>query len=126
MNEALRITCKSFNRTYICLDALDECLNFHELLTNLQQAPSSIRLFSTGRNHVQPFVRKKFEHAQMIRIEAKDSDIRMLIQKYINEDRDKDPDIMDDRLEQDMIEKISALSKGMFVIAQCTKLRTYY
>ncbi|OCK86704.1 purine and uridine phosphorylase, partial [Cenococcum geophilum 1.58] len=116
VNEALRITCRSFNRAYVCLDALDECQSFRELLTFLQQGPSSIRLFITGRNHVQPFVRKMFEHAQTIRIEAKDSDIRMLIQKYINEDRDKEPDIMDETLEQDIIKKISALSKGIFLL----------
>ncbi|OCK74412.1 purine and uridine phosphorylase, partial [Lepidopterella palustris CBS 459.81] len=116
VNEALRITCKSFNRTYICLDALDECQSFQELLTFLQQAPSSIHLFSTGRNLVEPFFRKKFEHAYTIRIKAKDSDIQMLIQKYINEDREKDPDIMDKRLEQDVMTKISALSKGIFLL----------
>ncbi|KAF4635819.1 hypothetical protein G7Y89_g2285 [Cudoniella acicularis] len=116
LKEVLHITCKYFDHIYICLDALDECRDFPELLTILYQGPPSIRLFSTGRNHVQQLVRKKIEHARIIRIEAKDSDIRMLIQEDINKDREQDPDLMDDKLEQDIIEKISASAHGIFLL----------
>jgi hypothetical protein len=122
--EALRISCKSLNRTYICLDALDECQHVDELLKFLQQAPSSVRIFSTARKHVQPIVQRYFEHPTIL-IEAKESDIRMLIKKNINEDCEKDPEIMDERLQQDIIEKISALSMGMFVILQRTKTHAH-
>jgi hypothetical protein len=118
--EALRVTCRSFNRTYICLDALDECQHIDLLLKSLQQAPS-VRLFSTGRKHVEPIVQRFFRHPQTILIEAQESDIRIFIKKKINEDREKDPEIMNEKLEQDIIENISALNKGMFVITQCTK-----
>jgi hypothetical protein len=119
--EALRITCKSFNRTYICLDALDECQHIDLLLKSLPQAPSPVRLFSTGRKHIQPTIQRFFGHTHMILIEAKESDIRIFIEKSMKEDREKDPELMNERLEQDIIEKIAALSKGMFVIIQYTK-----
>ena len=125
LENVLHITGKHFDHTYICLDALDECRDFSELLTILQRGLPSIRLFSTGRNHVQNAVRKKVEHAQIIPIEATDSDIRMMIQEDINKDRENDPDLMDGKLEQDIIEKISASARGMLVIAKCNQLRTY-
>ena len=113
--EALRNTCKSFSRIFICLDALDECQDMHKLLNSLEQVPSTVRLFSTGREHVQHIVRQHFEHTQTIHIEAKKSDIRILIEETINEDRKKDPGLMNETLEHDITQKISTLSKGMFV-----------
>jgi hypothetical protein len=62
-----------------------------------------------------------FEHAQTILIEAKESDIRILVQEKINEDRDKDPDLMDEKLEREILRIISALAHGMFVITKYTK-----
>jgi len=88
------------------------------LLSSLKQVPSSVRLFSTGRKHVKSIVQRYFEDTQTILIEAKESDIRILIQEKVNEDRMKDPEIMDAKLEQDIIEKISALSMGMLVVIQ--------
>jgi hypothetical protein len=114
--EALCNTCKLFNRTFICLDALDECRDIPKLLNSLHQAPSTVRIFSTGRQHIQPIVGKHFEHTQTIYIEAKKSDIRILINEKIKEDRKKDPSLMNEELERCITEKISALSKGMFVI----------
>lgn len=114
--EALHTACKSFSRIFICLDALDECQDMHKLLDSLEQVPSTVHLFSTGREHVQHIVRQHFEHSQTIHIEAKESDIRILIEETINEDRKKDPSLMNETLEHDITQKISTLSKGMFVI----------
>jgi len=118
LRDALRITSRFFDQIYICLDALDECEHVDQLLSTLKQAPSSVRLFSTGRKHVKSIVQRYFEDTQTILIEAKESDVRILIQEKVNEDRMKDPKIMDAELEQDIIEKISALSIGMLVVIQ--------
>lgn len=112
--EALSNVCKSFNRTFICLDALDECRDIPKLLNCLHQAPT-VRIFSTGRKHVQPIIRNHFEHTQTIHIEAKESDIQVLIKERIKEDRKKDPSLMSEQLERCITERISTLSKGMFV-----------
>ena len=116
LRDALRITSRFFDQIYICLDALDECEHVDRLLSSLKQIPSSVRLFSTSRKHVKSIVQRYFEDTQTILIEAKESDIRILIQEKVNEDRMKDPEIMDAKLEQDIIEKISALSMGMLVV----------
>ena len=118
LRDALRITSRFFDQIYICLDALDECEHIDQLLSSLKQVPSSVRLFSTGRKHVKSIVQRYFEDTQTILIEAKESDIRILIQEKVNEDRMKDPEIMNVKLEQDIIEKISALSMGMLVVIQ--------
>lgn len=118
LRDALRITSRFFDQIYICLDALDECEHVDQLLSSLKQVPSSVRLFSTGRKHLKSTVQRYFEDTQTILIEAKESDIRILIQEKVNEDRMKDPEIMDANLEQDIIEKISALSMGVLVVIQ--------
>jgi hypothetical protein len=123
--DTLRTTSKLFNQTYICLDALDECQDFHELLNFFQKSSPTIRLFCTSRNHVLPFFRKNFEHAQTIRIEAKESDIRILVQEKITEDRGKDPDLMDEKLEQEILRIFSVLARGMFVATEYTKSRSF-
>jgi hypothetical protein len=120
MLEALRNTCKSFNRTFICVDALDECQDADRLLESLQSAPF-LRLFATGRKHVQPIIDRCVRHTHTIHIEANESDIRILIKQKINQDRKRDPELITDRLEQDIIEKISALSKGMFATLNVQK-----
>lgn len=118
LRDTLQITSRFFDQIYICLDALDECEHVDQLLSSLKQIPSSVRLFSTGRKHVKSIIQRYFEDTRTILIEAKESDIRILIQEKVNEDRMKDPEIMDAKLEQDIIEKISALSMGMLVVIQ--------
>jgi hypothetical protein len=113
--EALSSACRSFNRTFICLDALDECRDIPKLLHCLHQAPSTVRIFGTGRKHVQPIIRNHFEHTQTIHIEAAESDIHVLVKERIKEDRKKDPSLMNEQLERCITERIFTLSKGMFV-----------
>jgi hypothetical protein len=61
----LRKVLRGFNKAFICIDALDECMNEHRqcVLTTLEDIlgdPSikqSARLFLTGRLHVEDSVR---------------------------------------------------------------------
>ena len=105
---------------FICFDALDESGDISGLLNCLHQAPFTIRIFSTGRPHVLPVVRKHFGHTQTIHIKAKEFDIRILIDKKIKKDRRKNPSFMNEQLECCITEKISGLFRGMFVITQYT------
>lgn len=111
----LFLTCKTFNRVYLCLDALDECKDITQLLRSLQATPTSIRLFTTGRKHIQTTVRHYFDKAGTIPIEAKEGDIRAFIRAKIHESSSQEPDIMDEKLEEGIIERIVASSKGMSV-----------
>jgi hypothetical protein len=113
--EALSSVCRSFERTYICIDALDECHNASGLLNLIYQAPSNTRTFATTREHVLVAVRKYFESSQRIEIEAKLSDIRILVEQRIEADRHENPDLMTTELQIEITEKICQLSKGMYV-----------
>jgi hypothetical protein len=111
----LRSTCRAFNRIYLCLDALDECRDVTLLLRSLQDMPFSVRIFMTSRKHVQKAVQSHFKDALTIQIEANESDIRLLVKSKIDENRIQEPDIMDEALEKEMLEKIVAFSMGMLV-----------
>ena len=112
----LRTICGSFDRTYICLDALDECQHLDRLLNSLQKAPASVFLFCTGRSHILRVVQNCFPKSGEMIIKAEDSDIKLLIKERINNDRKINSEIMDKALERDIVEQISSLSGGMFVI----------
>jgi hypothetical protein len=118
LSDALRMfqsTCKTFKQIYICFDALDECKDVIELLKFLQNMPHSVHLLMTGRKHVQRIVQHYFKDALSIPIEANEDDIRALIKTRVDEDRIKEPGIMNEELEKEITEKIVAFSKGMSV-----------
>lgn len=113
--EALSIICNLFHPVFICLDALDECQDLPELLICLRNASSSVRVFSTGRKHVQPIIKTYFGPTETINIEAKESDIKVLVKERIHQDRKKDPSLMNVWLEGYITEKVSVSSKGTYV-----------
>jgi hypothetical protein len=113
--EMFHSTCRTFNRTYICLDALDECQDVIQLLKCLQDTPSSVRLFTTSRKHIQTIVQHHFKESVTISIVANESDIKAFIKGRIEENRIQEPDIMDEKLEKEITERIVAFSKGMSV-----------
>ena len=112
----LHTVCRTFSWTYICLDALDECGDMNQLLKSLQEAPPSIHFFITGRKHIQTSVQRHFKEAVTITIEANESDIKAFIKTRIGENRILEPDVMDETLEEEIMEKITAFSKGMSVL----------
>ena len=108
--------CQTFDQTYICIDALDECEDrSSHFLKSLQKLSSTIRLFITGRPHILATVNQHFVDPLTIPIEANENDIKMFITEKIDEDHTRDPDLMDQKLKQVILEKIGATSKGMLV-----------
>jgi len=112
-------TVSSIERAYICFDAIYELLpaNRSELLRALRQiirdAPN-IRLFLTGR----PYIRGELDKyltkgAYIIHILADQGDIARYVSRKIDEDDDRDPDLMPDYLKHDilktMLEKASEM-----------------
>jgi hypothetical protein len=115
--EAFSDVCKQFGQTFICLDALDECQDMSGLLGCLRKASSTVRIFSTGRTYIRETIETETclgrTQTQTIYIEAKESDIQVLVKERIQEDSKKDPSLMNEDLERHITEKVSALSKGM-------------
>ena len=98
----------SSQRTFICIDALDECLPEYrgELLDSLKQilhkSPST-GIFLTGRLHIQDEVEKHLDGMAVAITPTKDDIIQFLREKLRE---DAIPDAMDKRLEADIIRTI--------------------
>jgi hypothetical protein len=111
----LHLTCDAFSRVYICIDAIDEFEERDELLESLQKLPPSVRLFITGRDHVQDTIKRLLDQPVTVRIKANESDIRKLIQDRIIRNRKRDPKLMDQTLELVITERIVAWSTKKLV-----------
>ena len=110
----LRTTIASLPRTFICIDALDECLpkclpELFESLGDLVRESPSARIFLTGRPHVGEDVRRYFTKAVVIPISPDREEIRGYVEMRL--DRDAEPEAMSNDLRADIVrvilEKIS-------------------
>ena len=97
-------------RTFICIDALDECVpgNRVKLLDSLNQVireSPSTRIFVTGRPQIRPEVERRLAGKIMsLCISLKRDDIITYLHIRLGED--PDPDAMDCSLEADILKRI--------------------
>jgi len=98
---------------YICLDALDECKDAGSLMEFFQVMPPTVRLFATGRKNVETTIHRYFQDALVIPIKANENDVRAYIKTKLDENRTVEPEALDSQLEEEIIEKISALAGEM-------------
>jgi len=112
-------TIGSLERVYICVDAIDELVPQHrsEFLRTLrqiiQEAPN-IRLFLTGRPHIRGELEKHLtKGAYTIHIVPDQGDIARYLSQKMDDDDDRDPDLMTENLRNDimkiMLEKASEM-----------------
>ena len=106
----LQIT-TSKERTFICIDALDECLQEYrvKVLNSLDQilrkSPGT-RIFMTGRPHIRSEVGRRLAgKVASLSISPRRDDITIYLRSRLEEDAT--PDAMDSRLEAEILEKIS-------------------
>jgi hypothetical protein len=110
---------KSFHRTYLCIDALDECKDEYRrvFLRSLQQVSKNsqhlARLFVTSRPYVEDEVGRYFESPLAVRIVANNHDIMKYVAYQIAEDHN--PVDMNDDFKNEIITKIADASQGMYV-----------
>ena len=103
-------TITSSLRTFVCIDALDECAAAHriKLLNSLQQiletSPRS-RLFIVGRPHVRPEVERRLA-GRVISVSVGPSKDDIIEYLRLRLDEDETPEAMDASLEADILEKI--------------------
>ena len=116
MVDLLKKTVTSLPRLFICIDALDECIPKHrrDLLESLREIVSvspNIRVFLTGRPHIEKETMKYFNQATRIPLSPSAGDIKSYLEMRL--DRDPDPDAMDDDLRADIMriipEKVSEM-----------------
>jgi hypothetical protein len=113
---------KNFNKIFICVDGLDECMekcrktmleSFSDVLKN-PDVGHSVRLFLTVRHQVMDHVLKNFDlFAQPIsrKLDATEEDIETYVSHRL--DFDEYPECMDEELREKIREKIVKNSDGM-------------
>jgi len=112
-------TTTSKERTFICIDALDECVPeprakiLNSLGQILQKSPGT-RIFVTGRPHIRPQIRRHLARkARSLPISTKRGDIISYLRSRLEEDTT--PDVMDSSLEADILRKIPEDVSEMYV-----------
>ena len=100
----------SVKRTFICIDALDECMAKYrvKILASLDQILRSspgTRMLVTGRPHIEAEVGKRLSgRGTVIRITPQRHDILSYLHHRLKEDIR--PEAMDDNLKADVVKKI--------------------
>ena len=111
----------SKKRTFICIDALDECAAGHRVkvlnsLNEILQKSPDTRIFLTGRPHVRPEIERRLAGRVMsVSISPKRDDIIRYLHSRLDEDTI--PDAMDSSLEADILKKIPEDISEMYVEA---------
>jgi len=113
-------TITATRRTFICIDALDECVPAHrmvvlESLRQMLQGSPNTSLFMTGRRPVRSEVEKELGGvASFVLIRAtEDGVLRFLRQKLR---KDTMPNMMSSILEGDIMRSIPAISSETYVV----------
>ena len=112
-------TIAATRRTFICVDALDECMPEHRIvvldsLSQILQASPNTRIFMTGRPQVRTEVERKLDGmATFILIRATEDGVL----RFLNEKLKMDtiPDMMSGTLEGDIMKSIPAMSSETYV-----------
>ena len=108
-------------RTFICIDALDECPEKHlsQLLSSLHtvsQASSGIQLFITGRPHIRSVVEKYLlGGVQVTPISPSNKDIREYLEMELKNDLDSEA--MSPTLKASILKRIPENIPDAYVIA---------
>ena len=112
-------TTSSTKRTFICIDALDECVPEHrtKLLDSLnkilQESPTT-RIFMTGRPHIRlDIIRRLAGRVTSLPISTKRDDIIRYLHSRLEEDTT--PDAMDSSLEAEILKRIPEDVSEMYV-----------
>jgi len=120
-------TASSKKRTFICIDALDECVPerraklLGSLNQVLQKSPAT-RIFVTGRPHIRPEIGRRLAgRVTTLSISTKTDDIIRYLHSRLEEDTT--PDAMDSSLEADILRKIPEDVSEMYV--EATTLRKH-
>ena len=114
-------TISSEKPTFICIDALDECaaeyrVKILDSLHQILQKSPGLRIFVTGRSHIQPEITKRLSgRVTIIAITPRRGDIIRYLRARLNEDTN--PDAMDSGLEADILKKIPEDISEMYVEA---------
>ena len=109
-------------RTFICVDALDECVPENltvvlESLAQILQGSPSTRIFMTGRPHVRSEVGRRLEGAAtFVFIRTTEDGVLRFLREKLRKDRL--PNMMSNTLEREIMQSIPAISSETYVRAR--------
>ena len=112
-------TIAATRRTFICVDALDECVPENrrvvlESLGQMLQGSPNTRLFMTGRPHVRSEVEGELGGAAtFILIQATEDGVLRFLRERLRKDRI--PNMMGSTLEEDIVKSIPAINSETYV-----------
>jgi len=112
-------TITATRRTFICVDALDECVPEHrmvvlESLGRILQGSPNAHLFMTGRPHVRSEVERELGGvATFIFIRATEDGVLRFLREKLR--KDAIPNMMSSTLEGDIMKSIPAISSETYV-----------
>ncbi|RPB03808.1 hypothetical protein L873DRAFT_1800323, partial [Choiromyces venosus 120613-1] len=113
-------TVTSSRRTYICIDALDECAVAHRVkvlnsLNQIIEKSPATRLFVTGRPHIRTEIEKRLA-AQVTSVSVCPRKDDIITYVRVRLDEDETPDAMDEGLEADILKTIPEKISEMFLL----------
>ena len=112
-------TTSARKRTFICIDAIDECAMKHrarflDLLGQLHKLSPGTRIFVTGRPHILPEIGRHLAgRVTGLSISPKRDDVVTYLRSRLA--ADTTPDAMDSNLEAEILEKIPSDISEMYV-----------
>ena len=112
-------TIATTRRTFICVDALDECVPGHrmvvlESLGQILRGSPNTRLFMTGRPHVRSEVERELGGAvTFVFIRATEDGVLRFLREKLR--KDTIPNMMSSTLEGDIMKSIPAISSETYV-----------
>jgi len=120
ISQMLKILLPQLRCSFICLDALDELepRTRLALLSALRTEFGTVRLFITGRPHVQPEVDTTLQtQLEAMHLTADKGDIRGYLTHEIEQDKKINPGDMNDELQEEILEEITSKADGMYAIS---------
>ena len=112
----------SLQRTFICVDAIDECIPKHrpEVLDALGQilhGSPNTRIFMTGRSHIRGMVERGLDGRTIsLSIKPRDDDIVTYLCARLR--KDATPEVMDSSLKDDIMRSIPEEISESYVVAR--------
>jgi len=106
-------------RTFICVDALDDCVPEHRMIvlesfSQILRGSPNARIFMTGRPHVRSDVEREFGGAAtFIFIRPTDDGVLRFLSEKLR--KDTIPNMMSSTLERDIMENIPTISSETYV-----------
>ena len=105
-------------RTFICVDALDECVPEHRIvvldsLSQILRGSPNTRLFMTGRPQVRSEVGRRLDGATFLYIRAIEDRVLRFVREKLR--KDTIPDMMSSTLKEDIMRSIPAISSETYV-----------